>query len=463
MTNSLLPFTLFLLLLIPAIAQPQRESFDVFTFTAPSGFRKQTTKSSLVFSQADSRRASWCQIALYSGTPGTGTPESDFEHEWKTLALPLSPNSSPTVTPVSTRGEWKIRATTAGFSFEGKPAIVMVTTFSSLPRSASILATFNSQDCLTHLEPLIRSLELRSPASSSSPPADPQPLPANPQPPSANPAPSAPFSFTNTKFDDGWSGSAFAAWTEVAKNNLKVLIHYPLPQADAYNSVLRDADLNAWNLLVAPRYTNIRNFQWRSIQSFESITFLQADANDKSSGAPVHIVLFKKHYSNGNGRYLEFIAPSRAAYEAEFGPYHNDEFNWDRNANFQSRNKFAVSPSDLSGTWSASDYASLAYYYVSSGRFAGATATSTADSFTFFPGNSYQSDHTGASGAVGSQRWSRQVYKGTFTIRDWTITLTNRFQGAAETFNCQFEAIRGGRILLLTDRNGTTHSLIRQK
>ena len=404
MTNSLLPASLFLLLLTPAAAQPQRESFDVFTFTPPSGFRRQTAKSRLVFSQSDNRKASWCQLALYSSTPGKGTPEADFDSEWRTLAIPLGLNSPPTTTPVSTLGDWKIRATFAGFPFEGKTAMVTVTTFSSLPLSASILATYNSPDCLTHLESLIRSLELRSSSSSPS-------LPANPQPASPNPAPAPTASFPNSKFDDGWSASASPAWTEVAKNNLKVLIHFPLPQADAYNSVLREADLNAWNLLVAPRYTAIRNLQWRSIQSFESITFLQADAIDKSSGAPVHIVLFKKHYSKGNGRYLEFIAPSRPAYEAEFGPYHNDEFNWDRNANFQFRNKFAVSPADLYGTWTASDYSSVSYYYVSSGRSAGATATSTADSYSFLPGSIYQSEHTGASGAVGAQRWSRQVYK----------------------------------------------------
>ncbi len=100
---------------------------------------------------------------------------------------------------------------------------------------------------------------------------------------------------------------------------------------------------------------------------------------------------------------------------------------------------------------------------MSTGGYAGATATSTADQFTFLPGNQYQSDHTGASGAVGNQRWSRQVYKGTSTANSWTLTLTNRFQGQTETYQCQFEAIRGGRILLLTDRLGTTLSLVRQR
>ncbi len=447
-------FVPLLLGLLPQPAQAQRETIDPFTFTAPPGFSKQPRKSGVVFSTTDNRKGTWCQIAIYSATTGKGAPEADYESEWKTLAVPLGIVSTPTNTPVAERNGWKVRTTVGSFAFEKKTAAVALTTFSSASQAASILATYNSPDCLNPVESLIRSLELRPPSSAPA---------TTSQAPLTSPAPPSRYSYTNTKFDDGWNAAAADGWTEVIKGNLKVVIHYPHPQADVYNSVLRDADLNAWNLLVTPRYSNVRNLQWRSIQSFESITFVQADATDRASGNAVHVVLFKKHYSKGNGRYLEFIAPTRAAYEAEFGPYHNDEFNWERNANFQSRNKFAVSAADLTGTWGASDYASLSYYNVSSGRFAGATATSTADSYTFFPGNTYQSDHTGASGAVGAQRWSRQVYKGAFTVRDWTITLTNRFQGASETFNCQFEAIRGGRILLLTDRNGTTHSLIRQK
>lgn len=438
-------------------AQPARESFDIFTFTPPQGFRKQTPNGRVVFESTDNQRRTWCQIAVYAGTQGKGSPDADFESEWRIYAQPLGVKAAPSITPVADRGSWKVRATSGTFSFQGKPALLVVTTYATGRYAASIVATSNAEDCLSHLEALLRSVELRKP--DSAPPQEPPP-PASAQP---TPASAAGFTFTRTPFDDGWVSTATDGWAEVAKGGLKVLVHYPHPQADAHNFVLRDGDLNAWNLLVAPRYQNIRNFEWKSIQSFESISFLRADATERASGRTVHVVLFKKHSSKGNGRYLEFVAPNRAAYEAEFGPYHNDEFNWDRNANMQFRNKFAVSPQDLIGSWGASDYASLSYYYVSTGGFAGATATSTADQFTFLSANSYQSDHTGASGAVGNQRWSRQTYKGASAIRDWTLTLTNRFQGATESFNCYFEAIRGGRILLLTDRLGTTMSLVRQK
>jgi len=127
----------------------------------------------------------------------------------------------------------------------------------------------------------------------------------------------------------------------------------------------------------------------------------------------------------------------------------------------QYRNKFAVAAGDLPGKWNASDYASLTYYYVSSGGFAGATATSISHEFTFMGNGSYQSDQTGASGVVGNQKFSRQVYKGKFTVNNWNMQLTNRFQGQTEKFDCYFEAVKGGRILIMTDKTGTVYSLVK--
>ncbi len=203
--------------------------------------------------------------------------------------------------------------------------------------------------------------------------------------------------------------------------------------------------MNAWNALVAPRYNGIRNFEWKTIQSFESISYLRADATEKASGRNVHVVLFKKHSSKGDGRYLEFVAGSRGELEAAFGAYRNEEFGWERYADMQFRNKFPAGAADLLGNWGASDYASLRYYYVSNGGFAGATATSLADLFTFLPGGRYESDHTGASGTVGNQKWSRQIYKGNVSVNGWSMTLTNRFQGEGENFQCHCSATeRGG-------------------
>jgi hypothetical protein len=270
------------------------------------------------------------------------------------------------------------------------------------------------------------------------------------------------FTFTTTNWEDGWSSTVKQDWVEVTKGSNKILLHYPNKIADAYNSVLKESDYAAWNTLVAPRYSNALNFAWRTIQSWQSISFMEADAKENATGKTVHVVFFKKHYSNGSGRYLEFVSPTKPDYEKEFGAYHNDEFGWDKTANMQYRNKFSVATNDIIGKWSTTDYASISYYYVNSGGLAGTTATSTADEFTFLTGNNYQSQHSGASGMVGNMKFSNQVYKGKSTVTNWNIILTNRFEGATEKYDSYFEAVKGGRALILKDRLNTVFTLVKQ-
>ncbi|RXK62112.1 hypothetical protein ESA94_03610 [Lacibacter luteus] len=275
------------------------------------------------------------------------------------------------------------------------------------------------------------------------------------------------YHFTSTNFDDGWTSVEQSDWVEVSKPGIKILIHYPNQAVDAYNTDKSQSDNNAWNTLVAQRYSNISNLFDRGIQDYQSITFFTADAIN-AQGKLVHVVLYKKKYDTGVGRYMEIVTDDKQTFEREFGnnyinrsdwSYMDQIKSWDKLANMQWRNKFAIAPTDLLGKWGANNYASLTYYYVSSGGYAGATATSTSDEFTFLSGNSYQSDHAGASGVVGNQQFSRQAYKGNSTVTDWTISLTNRFQNQSETYNSYFEAVKGGRLLIITDRLGTTLTL----
>lgn len=279
------------------------------------------------------------------------------------------------------------------------------------------------------------------------------------------------YQYMSTNFDDGWVSVEATDWVEVSKPGIKILIHYPNQIVDEYTSVKLEGDYKAWNTLVAPRYHNINNFLERGIQDYQSITFLTADATD-ATGKQVHIVLFKKKYDTGVGRYMEIVADDKQTFEREFGnsyinrsdwSYMDQIKSWDRLANMQWRNKFAIGASDLNGKWSSSSYASLSYYYVNGGGFAGATASSIADEFMFTGNGTYQSDHAGASGVVGNQNFSRQQYKGNVTVTDWTITLTNRFQNQTEIYNSHFEAVKGGRLLIITDRLGTTLTLVKAK
>ncbi len=159
------------------------------------------------------------------------------------------------------------------------------------------------------------------------------------------------FAFSSTNFDDGWISTVQEDWVQVVKGNVKVLIHYPNKNADAYNSVLMDGLKNAWNILVAPKYSSASNLEFKPINSWQSIEFAEADAVEKTTGKSVHLVLFKMNYSNGSGKYLEFITPDKKTYEQEFGAYHETSYGWEKVEAMANYNKFAIAATDLTGKW----------------------------------------------------------------------------------------------------------------
>ncbi|MEI7473127.1 MAG: hypothetical protein WCJ85_12775 [Chitinophagaceae bacterium] len=453
--HKLLLSCFFLAITLSLVAQ--KDKFDIASYTPPTGWKKVSKPEFVFYEISNKTTKSWSQIYVYKSITSTGDIDADFNKDWQLLAAKaFDITEEPTVTEVVEQEGWKIKSGSGKFTFQNKPCSISITTISGFNVSICIQANMNSADYLDDVVTLIGSLDLVKPnnvVATNNPPIN---------NPSINPTKSSGFAFTTTNFDDGWIGTVKEDWVEVSKDNIKVLLHYPNKIADEYNTVLRDQDNTAWNTLVAPHYNNLKNFQWRTIQSWESISFMEGDLEEKATGKNVHVVLFKKHYNSGKGRYLEFVADSKATIEAAFGAYHNTTSDWDKYANMQWHNKFAIGAGDLIGKWSSNDYASLSYYYVNTGASAGTTTTSTANLFHFISNSNYESEHNGASGMVGNMKFSNQEYKGKYSLTNWDITMTNRFQGASEKFSSYFEAIKGGRILILINHLGTVYSLVRQ-
>lgn len=449
-------------------AAAQNESFDIISYSAPAGWKAEKKEDVVIYSKTDNRKKTWCRIGIYGSVASKGSADEDFKTIWNEIAVIKYKAYGLKTNDIIQNGEWLIKSGAGNFTFNNSPASFFLTTMTGQKLCISLIATTNSPEYVKDIQNLIGSIQLKTSLLDQSKNKD-AGISGHNESTQVN---TSKYQLTPTQFDDGWISTAKENWVEVAKPGIKVLIHYPNQKADLHNFNKLDGDNNAWNVLVAPKYSVIRNFYERGIQDYHSITFLTADATDKYSGKQVHVVFFKKHYDNGNGRYLEVVADNQQVFEQEFGrnyinrsswDYLEQSKSWDKLANMQWRNKFVINNNSLLGKWNSGTYASLSYYYVNSGGFAGATATSIADAFTFLPGNKYESDHAGASGVVGNQKFSRQVYKGNTTIDNWSITLSNRFQGATEKYDCYFEAVKGGRILMMTDRVGTTLSLVRSK
>lgn len=441
--KRLLNFTVCLLVIIPSFSQV-KETYDIISYLAPKQAKKDTKTNVISYTLINQTKRNWCQIAVYKSMTSKGSVAQDFQNDWQELIV--SPNQvkdTPQIIDVPEADGWTVRNGGASYTFNQQPAIAMLTTITGYGVTVSIVSKTNSQDYLEEIQNFISSVVLKKPENK------PSITPQNPTQPAQNNT--GKFAFTTTNFDDGWTSTVQENWVQCSKGNIKVLIHYPNTKADAYNSVLKDGDYNAWNVLVSTRYSNMKNFEWKSIQSWQSISFMQADATENASGKTVHIVLFKEHYSNGSGAYLEFVTDNKAAYEAAFGPYHNTEFDWEKTANMQFRNKFAVAATDFKGTWT-NDFTGIQQYVnVYTGANAGMSSYSSNQVFTFSSNNKYNWQITVASGMAGNIKFQNVKSSGTFSfVSNWQVKFSD-MEGKPKTYDAYFSCIRGGRILWLSD------------
>lgn len=445
--------------------QAQQQSFDIVSYTVPENWKEESGNSYLMYSKIDG--GSWAQIAIYKSTASKGSIEADSKSEWETLVTAQNTVGQQEQSKPGTVDGWSVMSRSGVWVFNGTNVATILTTYSNKHICISILCNATAQPYLKDYQQLIGTVVINESQLST----------ANSlinDKPAANDKEnfSGSLSQLSTKWDDGWVSRIQDNWTEVSKPSIKIFIFHPDARADTYNAEKATGDKNAWDILVAPYFSNITSLLDRGMQSYPSITFLTADAVMNQTGKKVHLVLYKKHYDQGNGRYMLVVADSKAIFEKEFGSNYintsswetfEQSKSWDKLANMQWRNKFSITPSLLTGKWSSGNSSTLSYYYVNTGGYAGATAVSVADLFTFLPNKKYESDHAGASGVVGNQQFSRQQYKGSYVLNNWKIKLTNRFRGETEEYDSYFEAVKGGVILILKDKLNTTRSLVKEK
>jgi hypothetical protein len=420
----------------------QKETFDIITYSPPSGWTKDAKTSVISYTIIDKQKGTWCQIGVYSSTASKGSIDQDFDSEWQELvAKQYKTTDPPQVTDIPETDGWKTKAGGCKFSFNNSDALATLTTFSGYGKAVSIVASTNTTDYIPSVQNLIASIELTKPDTTL--------IAANTIPVN-NTANSTGFSFSTTNWDDGWTSVEKADWVEVTKGNIRILLHYKHAQADAYNSDLMVAEKNAWNILVAPRYSSAANLNFKPHNSWQSIEFADADLTESATGKQVYVVFFKKHYSNGSGTHVEFICPDRQTFENEFGRY-NAEESWDKVEKMLGYNKFAVAASDLSGTWTSNFSGMTQYVNAYTGASAGADTHASSQKFVFGEGNSYNWDIGMASGFVGSIKFQTAKGSGKFTLLSpWQVQFSE-MEGKPKTFDAYFSCSKGARVLWLSD------------
>jgi hypothetical protein len=156
----------FCLFVLKANAQT---TYDVFTYTEPKGYKKETKANTISFTKTDSKTGTYCVIALYAQSPSSGDLAKDFDNDWRDLAA--TPFSI-TATPQKQKGEdisgWKTYSGGANFEFSGSTSMALITTAKKENANVAILIMTNAQSFITtDVDAFLGSLTLGNPTATT--------------------------------------------------------------------------------------------------------------------------------------------------------------------------------------------------------------------------------------------------------------------------------------------------------
>ena len=431
----------------------QEQTFDLITYTPPKGWTKDEKKNVIVYSTVDNKTKTWCQIGIFRSTASKGTIDADLESEWNELAAKqYNITDSMQATETQEAEGWKIKAGSGKFTFSNQPAAALLTTFSGYNRCVSIMAITNSQGYLETVENFIGTIDLKKPEVNTTATNN----QVSQQPVNNTTGSSGGFRYTTSNFDDGWTATEEADWVRVTKGNITMLLHY----AKEGTTVAADPEPhvnNAWNILVATRYSNLKNYKVASPSLDPQRAYLGAgELTDKKTGKQVYVALFRK----GSSNWIEFITPDKNTFVKEFGADINN-IGWDASSDIWkpllkmfNYNKFAVAASDLTGKWASWSGSNVQYVNVYTGLDAGMGHAQSGNEIAFNADGTYNREYKGVSGSPGGgNQYYGEKNNGNAIVSNWEVQLTNSFKGATHVFTAQFEAVKGGRILHLWRSN----------
>lgn len=153
----------FLFLFSATSLLAQTQIFDVATYTIPAGWKKTSNTNNVVgYAVTNSKKGTYCQIAIYASTNSKGSLEADFESEWQELVVkPYNPSTKPELIPAASENGWEAKGGAAPFEFSGAPAAAMLITATSNGRCMSIVIVTNTSDYQAEIEKFLESVDLK--------------------------------------------------------------------------------------------------------------------------------------------------------------------------------------------------------------------------------------------------------------------------------------------------------------
>ncbi len=424
----------------------QNKIFDLVEYVVPKdangkNWTEETTNNITSYTTINKKDGSWCRIWIVKSTATHGSLDADFESEWQGLVVKnYNPADRPQLIEMEETNGWKAKAGTAKFIFNEKEAIVMLTTASGFDRCVSIVATTNDETYMSNIENFLGSVQLKK-----------QDIPPGNSNIQTVQARADGFQFNTTNFDDGWNSTVQEDWVEVTKENIKVLLHYP-KEGTVFAADPEPLINAAWNILVSPRYSNLRNYRTAYIATYNRPYLGMGYATENSSGRDVFVLLFRR-----GGNWIEFITPDKNSFIQQF-KFDPETVQWDTDSdllnplvNMSGYNRFAVAASDFKGKWTSDFTGIQQLYHVYTGNYAGMNMHQSSIIFDFKEGNSYYWKLLAVNGMVGNMKFDQVESTGTFSVpNNWQLQCS-KIEKGPKLYHAVWSCIKGARILNLLD------------
>ncbi len=259
------------------------------------------------------------------------------------------------------------------------------------------------------------------------------------------------YQFTTTNWNDGWTSNVRANWAEVVKGNITVLLHYPQAATQIGGDPTPIVN-NAWDILVAPRYSNLRNYRVASPSLDYERAYIGYGNVTDANNREVFVLLFKK----GNSGWIEFITPDKNTFTAQFGldpatvDWSTSSSVWGPLRVMANYNRFAVASTDLdqTGRWS-NNFANNTYYYNMYTGLGGMSSYNSQEDFTFTGSSKYNWKLLVTNSNNGSTNFTTVNSSGRFQLTDnWNATFSD-IEGRPKSYPVWFAAVKNGRVLFI--------------
>lgn len=436
---------LYFLLISTITCFSQRQTYDLISFVPPKNWEKEVKAGTYTCYTVNNReKNTYCRIFIMSSIDSKGGVKESFDTEWQTLIASQYTLTQPVqLSKPGSKDGWETISGTAAFSFNNGSSTATLNAYNGFGKTLSIVTISNSPEYKSSIAQFLASLQLKKPAAVNNAPT---------RIPVTTSTPAGTFTFTTTNFDDGWTSIEKTDWVEVSKGTIKVLLHYP-KEGTIFPADPEPLTNAAWNILVAPRYSHLKNYRTAYITTYERPYLGFGDLMDNATGKEVFVVLFRQ----GASGWIEIIAPDKNSFiqTFRFDPY---TINWNSETSLMDPllklagyNKFGVAAADLTGTWT-SDFSGMQQLYsVYTGQYAGMNINQSSQTFDFGAGNSYNWKILVVNGMVGSMKYGQAKSSGKFTVvSNWQVSFSD-IEGKLRLYDVYFSSLKGARILWVND------------